>query len=160
MGERDGKQIQLRLISWVTLKNNSTLNSDLTFSFSKIFPVLHSQSSLMRLLKNVVIFMWLYLSFCICSIMGWMCVPPELTCWSPSPYWDGIWRQGLWEVTRLRLDNNDPHAGVSALVRRGRYIFLCPGTQTKERPWEHTNRRQLSVCQEDNPHQTGSLPAP
>lgn len=45
-----------------------------------------------------------------------VCVPPEFTCWSYSPQWDGIWRWSLWG--QLGHEDVTLIHGVSALIRR------------------------------------------
>ena len=33
------------------------------------------------------------------ELVNWIASPPKLTHWSPTLQCDGVWRQGLWEVT-------------------------------------------------------------
>ena len=47
---------------------------------------------------------------------------PRISCWIPKPQCDGIWRWGLWEISRFRWGHEgwDSHDGISALRRGGR----------------------------------------
>lgn len=46
--------------------------------------------------QNTTLHLWLLLwTECLCP-------PTEFLCWSPNPQCDGIYRWGLWEVTRVR----------------------------------------------------------
>ena len=52
------------------------------------------------------------------------------------------------------------YSSNGVLMGRDKSVSLCPKTHTEERPCEDTAGRQLLVCQEKDPHQKPSWPAP
>ena len=64
------------------------------------------------------------------AAIEWMFVPPlaPVQMLKPDLQCNGIWRQGLWEVSRLQCDHagGAPHDAISALRRKGRDQSLLP----------------------------------